>query len=266
MQNFKRIVLEVILLCACSTSFVYSQSCPAQKQSSLKFTINNRRNQTGHWISQVKLKHGSNDQNSASPWTVQVEQSAKSCEGLDSVQLQATLISPPPKAGPGYELHKGIGYYKLHKDLKKWAEARQICQQEGGHLVIINSEEEDKVLQSMFAPVAEQLKTQWAFVGFHDLYTEGQYLTIFDEPLKSTGFYRWSSPVQPNNYNGNATHPGEDCGSIHINGGLNDANCEAKIPFICEQELWYDTPNIKLEKSECNIDSSAIIFPEVEPE
>jgi hypothetical protein len=31
----------------------------------------------------------------------------------------------------------------------------------------------------MFAPVAARLKVEWAFIGFHDLYTEGQYLTIF---------------------------------------------------------------------------------------
>jgi hypothetical protein len=27
--------------------------------------------------------------------------------------------------------------------------------------------------------VAEKAKTVWAFIGFHDLYTEGQYLTVF---------------------------------------------------------------------------------------
>jgi hypothetical protein len=59
-----------------------------------------------------------------------------------------------------------------------------------------------------------------------------------DEPLNSTGFYRWAGAHQPDNYGGNATHPGEDCGSIHVNGGLNDLACQAKVPFICEQELW----------------------------
>jgi hypothetical protein len=72
-----------------------------------------------------------------------------------------------------------VGYYKLHSEPKTWQEARKICAQEGAHLAILNSEEESKVLQSMFAPVAARLRVEWAFVGFHDLYAEGQYLTIF---------------------------------------------------------------------------------------
>jgi hypothetical protein len=63
-------------------------------------------------------------------------------------------------------------------------------------------------------------------------------LFVTDEPLSSTGFYRWYSPNQPDNLGGDATHPGEDCGSMHTNGGLNDMNCDAQFPFICEQELW----------------------------
>lgn len=153
------------------------------------------------------------------------------------MKLVATLTAPPLRAGPGYELHRGVGYYKLHSELKTWHEARQICAQEGGHLAIINSEEESKVLQSIFAPAAAKLRVVWAFIGFHDLYIEGQYLTVFDEPLSSTGFYRWY-PSQPNNAGGSATLPGEDCGAMHTNGGLNDYGCNVKVPFICEQELW----------------------------
>jgi hypothetical protein len=76
-------------------------------------------------------------------------------------------------------MHRGVGYYKIHSERKTWHEARQICDQEGGHLAIINSEEESEVLQSIFVPVAAKLKAVWFFVGFYDLYTEGQYLIIF---------------------------------------------------------------------------------------
>jgi hypothetical protein len=78
-----------------------------------------------------------------------------------------------------------VGYYKIHSELKKWHEARQICAQEGGHLAIINSEEESKVLQSIFAPVAAKLSKDDVLIGFHDLYNEGQYLTIFGKELLS---------------------------------------------------------------------------------
>ena len=61
---------------------------------------------------------------------------------------------------------------------------------------------------------------------------------VADKPLSSTGFYRWADPRQPDNDRGSATNPGEDCGSMHTNGGLNDWLCGGPLPFICEQELW----------------------------
>jgi hypothetical protein len=104
---------------------------------------------------------------------------------LDVLHQGFLFTAPPLRAGPGYELHRGVGYYKIHRELKTWHEARQICAQEGGHLAIINSDEESKVLQSIFAPVAAHLKADWVFIGFHDLYNEGQYLTIFGKELLS---------------------------------------------------------------------------------
>jgi len=61
---------------------------------------------------------------------------------------------------------------------------------------------------------------------------------VADEPLISTGFYRWAAPEEPDNFGANTTHPGEDCGSMFTNGGLNDLYCNEQFPFLCEQELW----------------------------
>ena len=61
---------------------------------------------------------------------------------------------------------------------------------------------------------------------------------VADEPLNSTGFYRWSHPNIPDNARGSSTNPGQDCGAIHTNGGLNDIYCDGQHAFICEQELW----------------------------
>jgi hypothetical protein len=105
---------------------------------------------------------------------------------LLDVPYQGFLFTAPPHhARPGYVLHHGVGYYKIHTEIKTWHEARQICAKEGGHLAIINSEEESKVLQSIFAPVAAKFKHDFVLVGFHDLYNEGQYLTIFGKELLS---------------------------------------------------------------------------------
>ena len=107
------------------------------------------------------------------------EQSDAQQFALIDVPQKGFLFTVPPLRAQGYVLHRGVGYYKIHSELKTWHEARQICAQEGGHLAIINSEEESIVLRSMFAPVAAKLKESGAFIGFHDLYNEGQYLTVF---------------------------------------------------------------------------------------
>ncbi|XP_023724386.1 hemolymph lipopolysaccharide-binding protein isoform X3 [Cryptotermes secundus] len=255
--------LKLAVMCAC-VSLSWAQNCPSQKHAAAKFTINSHRNQTGHWISQVWLQHSPDSHTVTSPWMVEVEQNTASCKGVESVQLVATLTAPPIRAGPGYELRRGVGYYKIHTEPKTWQEARQICEQEGAHLAVINSEEESKVLQSLFAPVAAKLKVAWAFVGFHDLYNEGQYLTIFDEPLNSSGFYRWVVG-QPDNWGGNDRSPGEDCGSIHTNGGLNDLTCTAKVPFICEQELWLEPHADLMSSLKCHSSTNTDIALEVPP-
>ena len=55
MEGTSSYILQLILVCAfvCLAS---GQSCPSQHQTSAKFTVSSRRNQTGHWISQVKVK------------------------------------------------------------------------------------------------------------------------------------------------------------------------------------------------------------------
>jgi hypothetical protein len=109
--------------------------------------------------------------------------------------LNYCVSVPPPGTplgyhAPGYELFPGVGYYKFHTTPKTWDEARQICQQEGGYLVVINSEAESKVMQS-FLDGARNIKganhNDYAFVGFHDRFVEGEYLTVFGKtaPLLS---------------------------------------------------------------------------------
>jgi hypothetical protein len=94
------------------------------------------------------------------------------------------LADPSVHVGPGYELFPGVGHYKLHTKSAKWYEARRICVQEGAHLAIVNSEAESKVLKEILArfPKLENVTfNEVALIGFHDLYEEGQYLTIYGE-------------------------------------------------------------------------------------
>ena len=94
-------------------------------------------------------------------------------------------ISRTPPAG--YQLVSGLtfrGYYKLHIDLKTWYEALSSCEQEGAHLAILNSEEEALALSPFWdanPKIQDGGGNNWAHVGFHDLYVDKQYVTIFSE-------------------------------------------------------------------------------------
>ncbi|KAG8234031.1 hypothetical protein J437_LFUL013199 [Ladona fulva] len=125
----------------------------------------------------------------------------------------------PPAKPDDYELFPGIGYYKFHHDDRAtFDEAFITCAKEGGHLMIINSEEESKVAQILFS--RHRNAGPWAFIG---------------EPLKDTGFANWSS-ADPNNYGGN-----ENCGSVLPNGLLGDIRCDDALAFFCEYDLsWLD--------------------------
>ena len=89
---------------------------------------------------------------------------------------------PSPVAAPGYEHFPGVGYLKYHKYPKTWDDARKLCEEEGGHLAVINSEEESKAIQQYLAstPTIENTNhNDFAFVGFHDRFVEGDFVTIF---------------------------------------------------------------------------------------
>ncbi|KAK7864515.1 hypothetical protein R5R35_003125 [Gryllus longicercus] len=127
---------------------------------------------------------------------------------------------------PGYEHFPGHGYYRLHTVPVDWMTAKATCEREGAYLVIINSQEEANLVKKLFN--RDRDVGTWLHLGFHDLYKEGKYVTLFGEPLSETGYITWS-PGQPDNYNNN-----ENCGSMHPEGGLNDLNCSVKKPFVCE--------------------------------
>ncbi|GLG95541.1 Hemolymph lipopolysaccharide-binding protein [Gryllus bimaculatus] len=102
--------------------------------------------------------------------------------------------------------------------------AKETCEREGAYLAIINSLEEANLVKKLFN--RDRDVGTWLHLGFHDLYKEGKYVTLFGEPLSETGYITWS-PGQPDNYNNN-----ENCGSMHPEGGLNDLNCSVKKPFV----------------------------------
>ena len=55
MEGTSSFILQLIVVCA-FVCLACGHSCPSQHQTSAKFTVSSQRNQTGHWISQVKVQ------------------------------------------------------------------------------------------------------------------------------------------------------------------------------------------------------------------
>lgn len=72
------------------------------------------------------------------------------------------------------------------------------------------------------------------WIGIHDQFENGDWLTIFGEPLESTGYVDWiiiSDSQNPDNLFGK-----ESCGAIvsSLTVGLNDLPCYNELAYICE--------------------------------
>ncbi|KAG8234362.1 hypothetical protein J437_LFUL013250, partial [Ladona fulva] len=135
----------------------------------------------------------------------------------------AQYLYPFKRIRNGYELFPRIGFYKHHKNVVDFTTASNICKNEGAHLVIINSYEEENVLKN----IMDKNGNDAIWTGIHDPLKNREFKTIFGTPLNETGYTKWQKG-EPNNNDGN-----ESCIDFQYNyGGLNDLNCEHKRPFI----------------------------------
>ncbi|KAJ4446202.1 hypothetical protein ANN_12896 [Periplaneta americana] len=244
----------VLLWCAWGLE---AQQCTSPPQRALKISITSRRNSTGHWVAETKLEHEA-ERKDVGPFNLDIEHTTVKCGdtetittivtvsgkyfhyiyfNAESILFNAVILRPSsaPRgpSSPGYDLVPGLGYYKLHTDVKSWHEALKTCEQEGAHLAIINSENEAQALVpfwDMNPKILDGGANNWAHIGFHDQYKEGQYVTIFNKTLVGAGYVKW--------FPGEPTGAGHNCGIIvRKNNLLADIPCEAKQPFFCEMEV-----------------------------
>ncbi|XP_011341206.1 hemolymph lipopolysaccharide-binding protein-like [Ooceraea biroi] len=139
----------------------------------------------------------------------------------DTQRLEGLLPNNTEKVKDGY-VHK---FYLLKTT---WNKARQTCVKEGGHLAIINSTSEEKVLLRMM----QEKNISAAWLGLHDLYEEGDWVSILDEPLENTGYTSWTTkwPNQPDNNGGN-----QNCAAlVSPEGGMDDVQCGILLHFFCK--------------------------------
>ncbi|XP_033338706.2 hemolymph lipopolysaccharide-binding protein [Megalopta genalis] len=130
-----------------------------------------------------------------------------------------------------YVLKPGIGAYKLHRRKIRWNHARKSCVDEGGNLAILNNAEEERYL----ADWLRKERVDRAFLGVHDQFEEGDWVTYNGESLDSVGFEKWATepwPNQPDNADGV-----QNCGVLNKEGGMDDVQCFHLHPYLCEITL-----------------------------
>ncbi|KAG7207839.1 hypothetical protein KM043_009440 [Ampulex compressa] len=123
-----------------------------------------------------------------------------------------------------------VAAHKLNPRLLTWNRARKACIEEGGYLAVINSLREEKLMLKMLNDSGKSS----AWLGVHDQFEEGDWVTVKDEALESTGYSKWTTKFsnQPSNYGGN-----QNCALLLKEGGMNDETCNFTRPSFCKIDL-----------------------------
>ncbi|XP_066993598.2 hemolymph lipopolysaccharide-binding protein [Anabrus simplex] len=212
--------------------------CSCDLPETTVFTVTNQRNETGHWNTEIIARQLECSEDGSTK-KIQPSVEARQEKDVGRLSIAAHIAGERSQPGSDYHLVPDHGYYKLHVTGQTWQRARLTCAGEGTHLIILNSEEEAAAIKKLFTQHPKFNSTtshDSAFAGFHDIYDEEEYLTIFGETLKETGYTHWALG-QPDNHGASQVSPGEDCGGVNRQGELVDLNCEEQHAFICEQEI-----------------------------
>ncbi|KAG8235481.1 hypothetical protein J437_LFUL018751, partial [Ladona fulva] len=78
----------------------------------------------------------------------------------------------------GYRCFNGLNCYKLYLQSEKFVDAKRICEEDGAHLAIINSDKEANALVRVYHPCYVPGQA-WPRLGFGDFFEKGEYRTIF---------------------------------------------------------------------------------------
>lgn len=152
----------------------------------------------------------------------------------------AQIVSLKYVLTPDYETTYNGHNYKLYNKALPWREAYKFCEQQGGHLVTINSENEQSFLYNL---INEKSTGSFLWLGATDSYEEGKWKWITGNSIL---YQNWADN-EPNNSND------EDYMVLYKSSGKwNDGNdifySDTKAySFICEFDNEVDDCN--LEKS-----------------
>jgi hypothetical protein len=140
-----------------------------------------------------------------------------------SLGLAAPAAADPPFPTPP-QVFRGH-FYSVMDDWVSWPDAVASCDQSGGHLVTINSEEENQFVYNLEPDT---------WLGASDAAQEGVWAWVTGEPFSYTNW----APSEPNNLDTEtylAYFTGPPPGPEWLPGQWNDVP-ELQLPFVCEYE------------------------------
>ncbi|XP_076278651.1 C-type lectin mosGCTL-1-like isoform X3 [Lasioglossum baleicum] len=121
-----------------------------------------------------------------------------------------------------YVIVPDVGAYKIHTRKTTWYNARKICLAEGGQLAVMDSQQK----HDLFLQWKRERNNVGLWLGFHDLFEEGTWVTVTGESIDSIGYYPWADN-EPND------DGGQDCAVLWMS-GMDDYKCSNLAGFICE--------------------------------
>lgn len=127
-----------------------------------------------------------------------------------------------------YTVRPGVGVHKIHKRKISWNRARKSCMEEGASLAILNSALEENTLLDWMRK--ENVPRVW--IGIHDQFEEGKWVTLSGAPVESIGYEHWVRPNEPDNLNGN-----QNCALLIEERGMDDVDCTHVHAYLCEINL-----------------------------
>ena len=126
----------------------------------------------------------------------------------------------------------------MFSDKKSWEDAETSCEDNGGHLIKIESKAENDFLLNTFLQIPEGAINIEAWIGLTDKKEEGKFVWTDGTP-EQENCTMWADG-QPNE------EDGQDCAEIANGifwpggppqvGVWNDFQCNSKIMYICEKK------------------------------
>ncbi|XP_041036069.1 C-type lectin domain family 17, member A-like [Carcharodon carcharias] len=132
----------------------------------------------------------------------------------------------------GWKIHNQH-CYRFSTDTVNWDSAKQLCESQTSHLIIINTEQEQNFIMKYL-----ENKPGGYWIGLTDGESEGNWKWVDGTPVS---FTQWDQG-EPNNWNDN-----ENCASIRAS-GWNDYICSDRFRFICETRALPSVEPADIEK------------------